>query len=241
MNLEHLKTKVINDPFYSIRRFYVDLFFFENLNIKNEYTKVLDIGGKSKGKRGVFDIDKIFNSVINVNINPSSAPEILADANYLPICSNNYDIVICSEFFEHVRDIKNILDEAYRVMKPGGKIFITVPFMFEIHADPYDFARYTDHYLNICLNECNFDVVSIKPQGNIYGVSAHLLKFWYKEKLKSDPHFQGKKILFFLLKIVTKCLLTKDLNYHKSDIEIENFKKITLGFEIIAIKRYLTS
>ena len=89
------------------------------------------------------------NQVKYVNIDPSTNPDYLYEGSNIPVESNSFDSVICSEVLEHVRNPTSILKEAFRVLKPGGLMFICVPFIFRIHPDPDDFGRYTDQYWRI--------------------------------------------------------------------------------------------
>jgi SAM-dependent methyltransferase len=59
----------------------------------------------------------------------------------LPFRDAAFDAVICTEVMEHVPDAAVLLAEIYRVLRPGGRMLCTVPFVFHFHADPADFRR----------------------------------------------------------------------------------------------------
>lgn len=69
--------------------------------------------------------------------------DVVADAHHLPFASEAFDCVFAAEVFEHLRDPRRFIAEALRTTRPGGKTILTVPFMFHMHADPYDFWRPT--------------------------------------------------------------------------------------------------
>jgi SAM-dependent methyltransferase len=52
-----------------------------------------------------------------------------ANAVNLPFKEESFDIIICSELLEHLQDgmDKNALCEMARILKPGGRLLITVP------------------------------------------------------------------------------------------------------------------
>ena len=45
----------------------------------------------------------------------------------LPLSDNAFDLVLCAETLEHVRDVQLLLSEARRVLRPGGELAITTP------------------------------------------------------------------------------------------------------------------
>lgn len=51
----------------------------------------------------------------------------VADGFALPFKENSFDVVICSEVLEHIHDYENIITEIQRVLKPGGKLALSVP------------------------------------------------------------------------------------------------------------------
>src|SRR6478609_5632858 len=120
----------------SVRRHFVDSFFLSNTGLLKG--KVMDIGGKKGNKRGLFDIGKFSSDVTYANIEKKDNPDILADATDIPVGDATYDTAILGEVLEHVPEPKAVLKEAYRILRPGGKLLITVPFLYPVHADPYD-------------------------------------------------------------------------------------------------------
>ena len=58
-----------------------------------------------------------------------------------PDCS--VDVVLCTQVLEHAERHTYLLEEIFRVLKPGGELIVTVPFIYEEHEQPYDFRRWT--------------------------------------------------------------------------------------------------
>ena len=113
-----------------------------------ENKKILDFGcGENKYKK--FFSEK--NHFIGVDIKVSGRglekkkPDIFFDGISLPFENSEFDIVICTEVLEHVEDFENSLNEIHRVLKPGGKGIITMPFITAEHEIPYDFRRFTSY------------------------------------------------------------------------------------------------
>src|SRR3989344_169049 len=154
----------------SVRRHFIDNFFFSKSNLYSG--KIIDIGGKKKNKRGLFDISKFGTEVTYVNIDGSTEPDIIADASSIPLPDETFDLAIIAELLEHVPDPVAVLREAHRLIKPGGKILVTIPFMVGIHGDPQDFARYTPTFLEKASREAGFNGVEIETHGTIFAVAA---------------------------------------------------------------------
>jgi ubiquinone/menaquinone biosynthesis C-methylase UbiE len=50
-----------------------------------------------------------------------------ADAMRLPLASNRFDVLLAMDMLEHLPDDCRALSEFFRVLKPGGRVFATVP------------------------------------------------------------------------------------------------------------------
>lgn len=76
-----------------------------------------------------------------------ACPHVFADAARLPFREGSVDTVLMLEVLEHVRHPSEALAEAARVLRPGGSLLLTVPFLYPVHDAPHDFQRYTVHGL----------------------------------------------------------------------------------------------
>lgn len=93
----------------------------------------------------------------------------------IPLKDASIACVINTSVLEHVRRPEAFLAEAHRVLQPGGRIYIQVPFAYCEHEQPYDFQRPTRYGLQAWLGDAGFDKVSVLPSsGAIYGASWYL-------------------------------------------------------------------
>lgn len=91
-------------------------------------------------------------------------PDVYADAGNLPICNQSLDTVLLFEVLEHVPDPESTVAEIARVLHPGGRLLLSVPFLYPIHDAPYDFHRFTRHAL-VALMQRNAMVIElIRPR-----------------------------------------------------------------------------
>jgi 2-polyprenyl-3-methyl-5-hydroxy-6-metoxy-1,4-benzoquinol methylase len=91
----------------------------------------------------------------------------------LPFVDGEFELVLCVETIEHVRDVQLFLSEIRRVLRPGGGLALTTPAIsrrsllrdFEGSLDPLSphIRFFTRRSLSTLLEAMGFDVQSIKP------------------------------------------------------------------------------
>jgi 2-polyprenyl-3-methyl-5-hydroxy-6-metoxy-1,4-benzoquinol methylase len=91
------------------------------------------------------------------------------------IADNTFDVVLSTQVLEHVVDPRIYLAEARRVMKPGGTLILSTHGMFQYHADPNDYWRWTRTGLELEVARAGFEVVSTR---SIFRLPSVALQFW---------------------------------------------------------------
>ena len=88
-------------------------------------------------------------AVETFDINPESGAHHIGDicANNASIDDETYDFVVCTEVLEHTLQPFDAVREIYRILRPGGLAFVSVPFNFRIHGPLPDCWRFTEHGL----------------------------------------------------------------------------------------------
>lgn len=128
---------------------------------------VLDIGGRDRGK-----FTKPKDNVVKwifADINKKHHPDIVLDVMDMnQISSNSIDVINAIELFEHVENPIKGLRECYRVLKENGVLLISAPFLYHIHADPYDFQRWTNTKWKNELTKLGFKIEKIIVNGQIF-------------------------------------------------------------------------
>ncbi|MCF6240441.1 MAG: methyltransferase domain-containing protein [Bacteroidales bacterium] len=136
---------------------------------------VLDIGGRDRGR-----FKKPKNKVekwIFADIEPKHNPDIVLDvANMQNIETESIDIVNAIELFEHVEKINEGINECFRILKTGGKLILSVPFLFPVHADPYDFQRWTITKWEKELTKAGFKIEKTEIMGRFFTVKNGMNK-----------------------------------------------------------------
>jgi SAM-dependent methyltransferase len=126
---------------------------------------ILDFGCGSKPYESLFINASSYTGVdieVSGHNHACSRVDVYYDGNTLPFPDAHFDAVVSFEVFEHVFNIDEAMSEIRRVLKPGGQLLITVPFAWDEHEAPYDFARYTSFGIRHVLERNQFEVMEIK-------------------------------------------------------------------------------
>ncbi len=136
-----LKSFLRRSPrFYRFLIFLISPVFFNGVSPKtflHPYPKgalLLSIGA---------GVHRYRDDLINLDIFPYAGVDIVADATAIPIESNTIDAVLCEFLLEHVPHPTKVVEEILRILKPGGKAYIAIPFVYPFHASPNDFYRWS--------------------------------------------------------------------------------------------------
>ena len=165
---------VFFNPFYTARRLlYREIQFCAK---KMKSGKLLDIGCGNKPYRDLFDVEYYWGmDIIKFDDHMNPYCDISYDGQNLPFCSESLNSIIMNEVLEHVFEPRKLLSEIYRVLKPGGKVLITVPFIWDEHEQPYDFARYTSFGLKYLLEKNEFIIEYSKKNGSYLNTMTQMI------------------------------------------------------------------
>lgn len=214
--------------YVTYRRFWLDSF----LNTFSHEMRgvVLDLGGKRENKRGTFQppSDQV-RTWWYLNLDLSTHPDIYADVTQTPLQPANVDCVLCTEVLEHLKDPQACVDEIHRLLRNDGLVFASVPFFYPVHADPYDFQRFTEDGLSHLFRE--FKSVEVYRMGGYFGVLGLLCEL-------GIPGEAGKtfssKFVRWALKWISRWLFSLDLAlYGEENISRQKF---TTGYFLKAIR-----
>lgn len=104
-----------------------------------------------------------------------------ADLERLPHGDGTFDLVLCTETLEHVARPGRVLSELARVLKLGGALALSVPFLHPVHQAPHDYFRYTPHGLRVLLEGAGLVPGPVEAAG---GYFLHL--YWQLQALPSQ-------------------------------------------------------
>ncbi len=225
-----------DDIHYSVRRYFVDEFFERHVRELAPRSRVIDVGGIKNRKRGQFDIRRFDLDVVCVNTSVTAEPDVLADAGSVPLPSGGADAVILAEVVEHLPDPSGALAEAARLLRPGGVLLATAPFLFRVHADPIDIGRYAPDWWKMALDRADFGDVTVENQGLLLSVLAEILRGWAKHLLDTRTFWPGlEKTVPGFARLAREQALAWEARPSFSSVEY--YRSFTTGYGVKAVRR----
>jgi SAM-dependent methyltransferase len=141
-----------------------------------QHARVLDVGA------GEAPYAELFAHTDYVTLDWESSPHegaqraaISASADAIPLPDADVDVVVLTQVLEHVRRPAVVIGEIARVLRPGGRLFATVPFVWELHEEPHDYWRFTRYALESLLEDAGLQPVAIEPRSDSFSALAQLM------------------------------------------------------------------
>jgi SAM-dependent methyltransferase len=124
---------------------------------------------------------------------PESRARGKADAYYdgrrFPFEDGAFDAVLCNQVLEHVFEPEEFVGEIARVLKPGGRLLLTVPFVWDEHEQPRDYARYSSFGLAALLERHSFSILhQRKTAGDVRALFQMINAYLYKITVTGSPY-----------------------------------------------------
>lgn len=134
-----------------------------------------------------------------------------------------FDSILMTDTLEHIANPDQLFFDISRLLKPSGKLILTVPFLYWIHEEPYDYYRFTKYKLKMLCEQNKLKVISIYPYGGSLEiildiVAKHIASF----KILSAIHL-------FFSNILVNSFVGKILRFRTSE-------KFPLGYCLVALK-----
>lgn len=183
-------------------------YYFLNKDIKDAITNYakgdfLDLGCGNKPYQSLYNPLTVSQIGCDVIQSDQNSVDVICPATDLKFNNEQFDTVLCTQVLEHVFEHDKLMSEAFRVLRPGGHLILTVPFAWELHEEPYDFFRYTKHALKQLFEQTGFEIDYIKPNGGKWATIYQLRNnAMYSSFRKRKTFFNKlKKILYMELRL----------------------------------------
>ncbi|MFI5179707.1 MAG: methyltransferase domain-containing protein, partial [Vicinamibacterales bacterium] len=107
--------------------------------------------------------------------NSSASVDILSTLEAAPADAERFPAVLCTEVLEHVADVDLAFAGLRRLCADGAVAVLTIPFVFPLHMEPYDFRRLTGHGVERLAAQHGFRVETVVRLGGAPEVLATLV------------------------------------------------------------------
>lgn len=193
------------------------------------YGTVVDIGGGNRRYASLFSNAKKF---VVLDVNKKTNPDIVADAEKLPLPDASADGVICTQVLGDVWNITVAIEEMHRILKQNGLLMITEALHAEAHDEPTDYWRFTKYAWKKLLED-KYDILVIQERGGFFALIA-------QQKIRRMIEvMQPSKRIWPLQKICTAyaMALCKIAEWRDRHDRYDLQQKFTIGYGIIARKK----
>lgn len=162
-----------------------------------------------------------------------SNPEAIRfDGTTIPFSNEDFDTVLCTEVLEHVYETRSMVREILRVLKPGGRAVITIPWSARWHYIPVDYFRCTPSACQQLLSD--FSRVSVSARGSdLVVIGNKIFVVWLRSLIPSRWFWTPMSIVAFL---ASPLIFLLALFCHFSLLTGLGSKDDPLGWTIIAEK-----
>ena len=163
---------------------------------------VIDIGSGSK---------RVSEAVVNLDIYPWDNVDVVADAHDLPFLDNSVDGVITTWTLEHLKYPEKVIREIYRVLTPGGYLYLSTNFVMPYHSSPADYYRWSSQGLEVLLED--FETLELRPKAGPTCTLLLVIQEWvslalsFNIKLLKDFIWLIMVLLTFPFKILDLILM----------------------------------
>ncbi|MGD0328610.1 MAG: class I SAM-dependent methyltransferase [Minisyncoccia bacterium] len=186
---------------------------FVQENILNS-AQALDIGCGNRKLPGAVGIDKLALSLVDVVHDLSVFP--------WPFADNSFDLVFANHFLEHADDVLRTMEEINRVLAPGGRVVIQVPYFrcVDAYTDPTHKHFFASQTLDYCIADTRISAYAYTP--------ARFIKrgFWF-----GWPHSSRNP-----LKQLLKSFITSHASFYDQYLSLL-FPVKCLTWELESIKK----
>jgi SAM-dependent methyltransferase len=164
--------------------------------------------------------------------------DYVASLDALPMGDNSFDAVVCTQVLEHLTRPRESILELHRVLRPGGRLFLTAPMAHGEHQMPHDFYRFTSSGLYWLCEQAGFEKITIAPFGGMFArwayelpsITALLpqLRVAGRLTLKGCLFLPAKLAIKIAIRVLQLLALTVD--------RFDKQRKFPFGWSLVAVK-----
>ena len=160
---------------------------------------LLDLGCGNQPYRGWYE--PLVSTVTALDAAPLPGVDVVAMADDVPLPDASFDVILATEVLEHVNDAEKAMSEIFRLLRPGGHVIATVPYLYPTHEAPHDYRRFTHYGLVAIAERHGLRVVDLASKGGILSWIAQYAVVALVEvanRLLPKPIFEYRRLRWLL-------------------------------------------
>jgi len=135
--------------------------------------------------------------------------DIVGDITAIPEPDASFDVILCTEVFEHLPDSVLAIQEFSRLLKSGGQLLITAPFCSLTHFAPYHYSTgFNRYFYEKHFADNGLKMLSIEPNGNYFEYVAQEVRRIEDVAIqysgKQRPHLLQRVAIWMVLGMLNK-------------------------------------
>lgn len=210
------------NPFYFARKG-----LYQNVSslVSRLNGKLLDVGCGTKPYENICKnvVEYIGLEIDDEGNRQHKFADIFYDGKTIPFKDKEFDSVLSNQVFEHVFNPNDFLKEINRVTKMEGAFLMTVPFVWDEHEQPYDYARYSSFGLKYILAENGFEIIEHRKSNNGLEIIFQLISAYiYKITLTKNLYFNLLATLILIAPINIVGLVLSKILPKNDDLYLDN-------------------
>lgn len=162
---------------------------------------VLDIGCGNKPYEHAFT-GKVSNYTgCDITQSDLNKVDIICEATNIPLPSESFNTIFSTQAIEHIENHQEMINEAFRLIKPGGSFILSGPMYWPLHEEPHDYFRFTKHGFEIILKKAGFEITETLSNGGMWATSGQALIHSHANSKSKFFPIRVLRFLFFRLRI----------------------------------------
>jgi SAM-dependent methyltransferase len=142
--------------------------------LKQSRAPLLDLGCGNRPYRPYYPPGEAIGADV-VQSSTNCVDVTLDDTGHLPSADDSFETILCTQVLEHVENPHRLITESCRVLRPGGRMILTCPFIWELHERPHDYLRFSEYWLRKTLAETGFHIEVLERQGGDLATIGQLI------------------------------------------------------------------
>ncbi len=127
--------------------------------------RLLDAGAGRMAYRVM--LQECCDSYESLDLAPTEGLDHVADLQETGLPDETYDAIFCTQVLHHLPDHEKAVAEMARLLRPGGRMVISVPHLVWLHNEPHDYIRLTSHGIRRLLGKAGLKEIAIEPVGGL--------------------------------------------------------------------------